>query len=92
MDGSTVAISHLIKLVNAADALVAEHQRATLQGHLPSQGVLHHRRRQAHSARPAASRVLAPTHTNIIRHMRTRINIHVQKIRSDSQMRQYRPN
>ena len=35
MDGSAVPLVHLVKLVDAADALVCQHQRATLQ-HLPA--------------------------------------------------------
>ena len=34
------AVGHLVELVDAADALVAQHQRAALQHHLPRLRVL----------------------------------------------------
>mmetsp|Transcript_9575 Transcript_9575/g.19836 ORF Transcript_9575/g.19836 Transcript_9575/m.19836 type:complete len:529 (+) Transcript_9575:859-2445(+) len=50
-------VAHLVELVDAADALVAEHQRAALQHHLARLGVLGHVRRQAHRRRPTAGGV-----------------------------------
>ena len=34
MDGSAVPFIHLVKLINAADPLISQHQRSALQ-HLP---------------------------------------------------------
>ena len=61
VDGGTVDVLHLVELVDAADALIGEHQRPTLQHHLPCRLVLRHCRRQAHPRRPTARRVLACT-------------------------------
>lgn len=36
------AVAHLVELVDAADAVVAEHQSAGLQDQLPGLWVLHH--------------------------------------------------
>lgn len=43
-------VAHLVELVDAADAVVAEHQRAGLQDQLPRLGVLHHVGGQTHGA------------------------------------------
>lgn len=49
MYGGGVMLGHLVELVDAADTLIGQHQRAALQHHLSSQRVLHHSCRQAHS-------------------------------------------
>lgn len=53
------AVAHLIELVNAADAVVAEHQRSGLKDQLPGLRVLHHVGCETHSAGALAGRVLA---------------------------------
>ena len=51
------AVGHLVELVDAADALVAEHQRARLEHHLVRLGVLGHVGGQADRGRALAARV-----------------------------------
>ena len=53
-------VAHLVELVDAADAVVGEHERARLQHHLPRLGVLRHVRRQAHGRRALTGSVLRP--------------------------------
>jgi len=53
-----VSIHHLVKLVNAADTLVGQHQRSPLQSHLASQIVFHHRRSETDAGRAAARCIL----------------------------------
>lgn len=45
------AVAHLVELVDAADAVVAQHQRSGLKDQLPGLGVLHHVGGETHSAR-----------------------------------------
>lgn len=40
VDGGAVGVGHLIELVDAAHALVRQHQRAALQHHLASERIL----------------------------------------------------
>lgn len=56
------AVAHLVELVDAADAVVAEHQGAGLQDKLPRLGVLHHVGGQTHGAGALSRRVLAAGH------------------------------
>ena len=58
VDGCAVAVHHLVKFIDAADALVCENQSSALQGHLPGDGVLHHRRSQTDSGTAPPSSVL----------------------------------
>lgn len=44
------AVAHLIKLVDAADPVVAQHEGAGLQNQLTGFWVLHHVRRKTHGA------------------------------------------
>lgn len=59
VDGRAVGVGHLVELVDAADALVGEHQGSALQGHLAGHGVLHHGGGQTHAGRAATGGVLA---------------------------------
>lgn len=52
------AVAHLIELVNAADAVVAEHERSCLQNQLSGFRVLHHVSCETHSAGSFPRRVL----------------------------------
>jgi len=56
------AVAHLVELVDAADAVVAEHQRARLQHQLPRLGVLGDVGGEAHGAGALARGVLATRH------------------------------
>lgn len=56
------AVAHLVKLVDAADAVVTEHQSAGLQDQLAGLGVLHDVGGQADGARTLARGVLAARH------------------------------
>jgi len=58
VDGRPVGVGHLIKLVDAADAAIGQHQGATFQGHLARQRVFHHSSSQTDAARTSAGRVL----------------------------------
>ena len=62
MEHRARAVAHLVELVDAADAVVTEHQRARLQHQLPRLGVLHDVRRQTHGARALARGVLPAGH------------------------------
>lgn len=42
MDGCAVCVSHLVKLIDAADALISQHQGSPFQGHFSSQRISHH--------------------------------------------------
>lgn len=53
------AVTHLVELVDAADAVVAQHQSSGLQDQLPGLGVLHHVGGETHSAGALSRRVLA---------------------------------
>ena len=55
-------LAHLVELVDAAHAVVAEHQRARLQRELLRVRVLREVRRQANGARALPGRVLAARH------------------------------
>lgn len=55
-------VAHLVELVDAADAVVAEHQGAGLQDQLPGLGVLHHIGGQTHGAGTLSGCVLAAGH------------------------------
>lgn len=55
-------VAHLVKFVNAADAVVAEHQGSSLQDQLPGLRVLHHVCGEAHGAGALPRRVLASGH------------------------------
>mmetsp|Transcript_57410 Transcript_57410/g.124764 ORF Transcript_57410/g.124764 Transcript_57410/m.124764 type:complete len:317 (+) Transcript_57410:459-1409(+) len=46
VDGRSVSLLHLVKLIDAADAHVGQHKRATLENEVASDGVADHRRRQ----------------------------------------------
>lgn len=59
VDGCAVSISHLVKLIDAADAQISQHQSSTFQGHFSRQGVTHHCCRQTNTGRPSTSCVLA---------------------------------
>lgn len=59
VDGRAVGVGHLVELVDAADALVGEHQGSALQGHLAGHGVLHYGGGQTHAGRAATGGVLA---------------------------------
>ncbi len=50
VDGRPVAVVHLVELVDAADAVVGEHQGAALEHHLVGHGVAHHRGGEADAA------------------------------------------
>lgn len=52
------AVAHLIELVDAADAVVAEHECSCLQNQLSGFWVLHHVRCETHSAGSFPGRVL----------------------------------
>lgn len=52
-------VAHLVKLVYAADAIVAEHQRSGLKDQLPGLWVLHHVGSETHGTGAFAGRVLA---------------------------------
>lgn len=56
------AVAHLVELVDAADAVVAEHQRSRLQDQLPGLRVLGHVGGEAHGAGAFAGRVLSTRH------------------------------
>lgn len=56
------AVAHLVELVDAADAVVAEHQSSGLQDELPGLRVLHHVGGETHGARALPRRVLAAGH------------------------------
>lgn len=47
VDGCAVGVGHLVELIDAADALVGEHQGAAFQSHFPGHRVSHHRGGQA---------------------------------------------
>jgi hypothetical protein len=51
---------HLIKLINAADAIVSQHQGSSLNGVLVAVSLSHNRRRQAGCAAALASGVDSP--------------------------------
>lgn len=53
------AVAHLVELVDAADAVVAEHQGAGLQDQLPGLWVLHHVGGETNGAGALPRRVLA---------------------------------
>lgn len=55
-------VAHLVKLVDAADAVVTEHQGAGLQDQLPGLRVLHHVGSQTHGAGTLSGCVLATGH------------------------------
>lgn len=55
-------VTHLVELVDTADAVVAQHQRSSLQHQLPSLWVLHHVGGETHSAGAFSWRVLAAGH------------------------------
>lgn len=59
MDGCAVSVGHLVKLINAADALISQNQGSSFQGHLSCQRVAHHCRRQTNTRRPTTCCVLA---------------------------------
>lgn len=52
-------VTHLVELVDAANAVVAQHQRSGLQHQLPGLWVLHHVGGETHSAGALSWRVLA---------------------------------
>ncbi len=56
------AVTHLVELVDAADAVVAQHQSSGLQDQLPGLRVLHHVGGETHSAGALSRRVLAAGH------------------------------
>lgn len=56
------AVTHLVELVDAADAVVAQHQRSGLQDQLPGLRVLHHVGGETHGAGALPRRVLAAGH------------------------------
>ena len=58
MNGHLVAFGHLIKLINAADASIGQHQSAALQNHLAGYLVFGHRCGQTDAGRTATGRVL----------------------------------
>ena len=58
MYSRAVSIQHFIKLVNAADPLVRQHQGPTFQRHLPGDRVLHDSCRQTNTRTATSSGVL----------------------------------
>lgn len=56
------AVAHLVELVDAAYAVVAEHQSSGLQDQLPGLRVLHHVGGETHGAGALSRRVLAAGH------------------------------
>lgn len=62
MEDRACAVTHLIKLINAADAVVAQHQSSGLQDQLPGLGVLHHVGGETDGTGPLPRRVLASGH------------------------------
>ena len=56
------AVAHLVELVDAADAVVAQHQSSCLQDQLPGLRVLHHVGGETHGAGALPWRVLAAGH------------------------------
>mmetsp|Transcript_3534 Transcript_3534/g.5879 ORF Transcript_3534/g.5879 Transcript_3534/m.5879 type:complete len:391 (+) Transcript_3534:371-1543(+) len=60
VDGCPVAFLHLVKLIDAANAVVSQDQGATLQGHLSGGVVPVHRGRQAHAGGALARGVDGP--------------------------------
>lgn len=56
------AVAHLVELVDAADAVVAQHQSSGLQDQLPGLRVLHHVGGETHRAGALPRRVLAAGH------------------------------
>lgn len=57
VDGRPVAVVHLVELVDAADAVVGEHQGAALEHHLVGHGVAHDRGGEADAAAAASGGV-----------------------------------
>lgn len=55
-------VAHLVKLVDAADAVVAQHQSSCLQDQLPGLRVLHHVGGETHSTGALPRRVLSAGH------------------------------
>ena len=49
MNSCPVAVDHLVELVDAADALVCQHESSSLQSHFSRQGILHNRCSQTDS-------------------------------------------
>ena len=41
MNSRSVAVDHLVELVDAADTLVCQHESSSLQSHFSRQGILH---------------------------------------------------
>mmetsp|Transcript_45305 Transcript_45305/g.102634 ORF Transcript_45305/g.102634 Transcript_45305/m.102634 type:complete len:317 (-) Transcript_45305:657-1607(-) len=50
MDGGAVVLVHLVKLIDATDARVSQHQGSALQGHLAGLVVANHGRGETHAA------------------------------------------
>lgn len=59
------AVAHLIKLIDAADAVVTEHERSCLQNQLPGFWILHHIGCEADGAGSFPGRVL-PARNEVI--------------------------
>lgn len=59
VDGGTVTFGHFVELIDAANALVGQHECAALQNHLVGERVLHDGGRQTDARRPTAGGVLA---------------------------------
>lgn len=55
-------VAHLVEFVDAADAVVAQHQRSSLQDQLPGLRVLHDVGGETHGAGALSRRVLAAGH------------------------------
>ena len=60
MQDGACALVHLVELIDAADAVVTQHQGARLQHELPRLRVLHDVGGEAHGAGALPGRVLAP--------------------------------
>ena len=58
MDGGAIGLVHLVELVDAADAVVRQHQRAALHLELVGLRVAQHPRREAHTGGALALRVM----------------------------------
>lgn len=56
--GRTIRVSHLVELIDAADALIGQHQGAALERHFASEWILHDSCRQTHARGAAACGVL----------------------------------
>ena len=71
MEDGASRVAHLVELVDAADAVVSEHESAGLQHHLPSLGILGDIGSQPDGTGPLARCVLGPGIRNTAKFMKT---------------------